>query len=211
MAVLTADFEKGTVGQPVLTTDAGSQTAWDALSDANPVLSYSATAAHGSQGGAWTPSAGAGGAYAQWSTALGTVSGAQYGRTYIYLPFVPGTNALGLVNYLLTATQGASFGFLNTSLHLFLRDSTGSGGTQSTGTVLATGQWCRVEWQVTISATVGVISASIYNSADSITADFTLTSSSLNTLATANTFRIGQIGSNPAALSNWALRARRSA
>lgn len=207
MSLCTANFETGTDGSAVLTTDTGSPTAWDAISATNPTLIYSnATAAHGTLAGKFHLSAGAGTSYAAWSTALGTISGDSYGRIYLYLPAIPTAprTSLELVQFYSGATLKLRFGILVNSGFLYARDSAGSGPTQGSGTVIATGQWARLEWHATISTTVGFIELKLFNTADSTTADYTLTASpaTLDTGASVDSIRIGQTAGN-AFVNDW--------
>lgn len=99
MAQATANFELGTQGVTIATSDAGSANAWDAVSIvASGAAIYDNAHVYQTLAAKLTTGATAGSTYLQWSAAtLGTLTD-NYGRAYIYRTAnPPGSSNLFLV------------------------------------------------------------------------------------------------------------------
>lgn len=195
MAVLTADFETGTHGNSVSTGDTGSATAWEALYGAGPAAYSNVHAAHGTLS-CFCP----GGIQGQlaWEAALGTVTD-HYGRAYMYVPTSANNGVyFDIVRLMSGATAVASINFIQVvspTAKLEVYDNFGINRGTST-TTIPVDQWVRIEWHVTHSLTVGVVSVRIYTSADSTTLIETLTASNFNFGASAAAVRVGNVAAN---------------
>lgn len=158
MADFTADFEKGTNGNTITTGDAGSATPWWIV---NGTPSYSN--AHAAHGGLAAKIAAAD---ASCDLAWQTLSGG-YGRAYIYATAYPS----GTVP-VFYADLSAHFD-INASGFLFMADVAAN---SYTGTVpIPLNQWCRIEWKIVFSPTVGQIEMKLF-AGDSTTPLDTITS-----------------------------------
>lgn len=189
MAVKTADFELGTIGQLVKTTDAGSLNAWD---DAPGNYTYDNThVAHGSQSAKQT-------AIQELAWSITPVT-EQWARFYLYATTNPATGFPMMWGS--TSEPRIS---MNTSGKILIDDAPGSGELTTT-TSIGLNQWIRIEFHIVHSATVGQFVLSLYNSADSITPIETLTSpATWNTNANSSTFtRFGNRASNAWGTNIW--------
>jgi hypothetical protein len=201
MAELTADFEAGTNGNNVLTTDAGSATAWDAvtivqITEAPPTITYdTAHVAHGSLATKIVLPSANDNIILEWSTALGTVTD-HYGRLYLYLTAYP-VSAIGGLVY---AGQGATRGVridINSSGQLRGYDNPAAAAFPTFTNAVALNQWIRIEWHFVHSATVGQAEVKLFNTAESTTPTETQTGTNKNTLANATSLRFGTPESGP--------------
>src|SRR5207253_3145174 len=121
MATITANFETGTSGNTIATSDTGSATAWDGVIDgANTTVAYDTSHTYGQLSAkinttASTP------AYVAWlSTGFGTQTD-HYGRIYVYFTANPSAT-FQLVRWLSAGSQVAAL-LLNTSGQIVIRDA----------------------------------------------------------------------------------------
>jgi hypothetical protein len=198
MAQLTANFELGSNGSNILSSDPGSATAWDTTEAlGGGILTYDNThPAHGTLG-AKIDAASGNRCDMIWSTAMGTVTD-HYGRFYIYLTAYP-ASAGGL----LSVYNGAGFCFrmqVNGSGQILGVDNTGVAFTFTN--VISLNQQVRIEYHLVHSATVGQQEIKLFNTASSSTATETQTSAAnrnLDAQADQLKFAVGDGG-----LSAWA-------
>src|SRR3990172_6382388 len=177
MTQVSADFELGADGSPILTTDSGSATAWDVRDVPSGSINYdNAQVAHGTLAAEFACGAGTG--RLEWTTALGTMTD-HYGRIYLFMAGNPAANFRGPMRFMNGASEGMC-AWINSSGQFFARDALGSTvGTMTNA--IATGSWVRFEWHVVHSATVGVIEFKLFNSSESTTPTETMTLTSQNT------------------------------
>lgn len=199
MAEFTADFETGSNGSKVLTTDTGSSDAWNEVGRGGDGTSpsYSSTQAQGTLSMKVASSAGGDGGYVGWMTAtLGNLT-TVYGRAYLYLP---STSAIYPV-YAFDDADAIAWRILVNGT-ISMRDSTGTD--VATGAVSpSTGQWIRLEWKVVNNASTGLCEFKLFNDATSTTADETQTSGNCNTKANTSRIRFGDPGSLSPASSTY--------
>src|ERR1051326_5445154 len=90
MTVCTADFETGTNGNNVLTSDTGSLTAWNLVfvNNSGTVTYSNAQVAHGSLAAFLNANGNNSDRELNWSTAIGTPTEG-YGRAYVYFTSLP--------------------------------------------------------------------------------------------------------------------------
>lgn len=179
--MLTGNFETGVNSSSVLTTDAGSASAWD-YSDASTNVKYDNThVAHG------TLSAKSNSGAVGWTTKFATQTD-HYGRAYHYLTAVP--NNLLTVVYLTCSGGIIRFG-IDTSGHFIIINNLGTTVKTSTLTV-ALNQWMRFEFHVLHSLTVGVMEMKLFNtSMDASTPDETITQTAMDTFASSSEIYFG--------------------
>lgn len=198
MAEVSADFELGTNGNNVLTTDAGSATAWNTRNVAAGTLTYDTThVGHGTLAAKIAPS-GASACYVQWDTAFGTQT-EHYGRAYLYLTTNPSAVPRGPIRGYNGATVAWGI-HVNTNGTLQCGDSDSS---VSGSVAIGLNQLIRVEWHVVHSATVGIVEAKLFNSAESTTPSETITHSSANTLTQSDRIRFGVTDGGTAPAAFW--------
>jgi len=164
MAVLSANFELGADGDPVLDTDPGDATAWDVV-NTNATIEYDNTHALGDLSGHFLTTGAAGTAHLQWTTAFGTQT-EYFGRCCMYRAANPGS-ALKHVSHLRSGGTGFTwYVAINASGKIEVWDQVGSVIATSTASI-PLGQWFRVEWHINNST--GLIEVLFYDDATSST------------------------------------------
>lgn len=143
----------------------------------------------------------AGEAYTSWTTALtSTAVATVYARAYVYLENAPTSEVVLFRFRTSSAVRGSTR--IDTTGHLTQTDANGNfHGTMSTAIPL--NQWVRIEAMCTGDATAGVLECKLFTVLDSVTADETLTASSLNTGGTIDRVRIGHTGTSVANNAYW--------
>jgi len=129
--------------------------------------------------------------YCIWKAAIsGSPYLTMYSRMYLWIDALPTSNTR-LIAFLGNAsTLRGSLQLLTTGQ---LRTVNAAGSTIATSAnTVPTGQWVRVEFDVTGDPTVGVLTARLYNTATSNTATETLSSTAQNTGGTIDEVRYGQ-------------------
>lgn len=188
MALCTATFEAGTNGNTIAAADPGSATAWDSVVLNTGALIYDNTqAAHGVLAGKVTTTGTATVTYAQWDTALGTVTD-HYGRIYLYFTANPATTRVPVSFY--NAATLAAYLFIDTAGKVGI--DTNGHGTITTTAAISLNQWIRVEWHIVHNTSTGTLEAKLFNTASSSTPTETKTSGALNTDSQATLCRVGQ-------------------
>lgn len=190
MTQVTADFELGTNGNNVETTDAGSATAWDTISRAGAsTIKYSNAQSYGTLSAEFFSGAGSS-HWVEWNTSLGTVVN-HFGRVYIWRDVLSSGSTHYWASVLTTGgTLLCGRYAIDTAGKILLQPN--AGGT-TTGTVtVALGQWVRLEYKMVNSVTVGLMEVQLFNSPDSSTPSETITSAAdKNTRADTDTLRFG--------------------
>jgi hypothetical protein len=197
VAQATNNFEGGTNGNTIATSDTGSGNAWDAvtLPAGTGTLTYDTAHTYGALAGKLVCGTTSTTAYLQWSTAtLGSITGDAYGRFYVYMT----SNPFNINAQCLFRNNGTNRCRLsiNTAGKIEVRDK--SGVVQATSTnSLALNQWNRVEFHVTFATSTGFMEVKLFQNADSTTATETLTSASNLDFGgtTNNEFLIGWVSS----------------
>lgn len=194
LADKTANFETGTAGNAIGTSDTGSSTAFDAVYASASTTVYDATHVHaGSLAAKVTAPGGVNsstGSGFSWTTAATD----HYGRVYLYLTANPTTSDMPIIQCSSPATRNARLD-ITTAGKIRYYDSPASGTNITTNTI-ALNQWIRLEFHFIHSATVGQIEVKLFNSAESTTPTETLTSpASLNTGASAGGIFFGTFNS----------------
>lgn len=189
MTQVTAGFEGGTNGNNVLAADPGDATAWDSVTGAGPTTNLKYDNTHVLNGTLSCLVAGsASDRYAEWSTALGTVTD-HYGRIYLYMTANPG-NVSPIIWVGSGATQVARM-LVNSSGSVRF-DSADTNNVLVTTAAVSLNQWIRIEWHIVHSATVGQLELKLFNTASASVPTETDTSpANLNTGASANDIRFG--------------------
>jgi len=193
VAVLTADFERGTNGSTISTGDTGSLTAWD-----NVTLAGTATGkydntqvAHGTLASRFANTTNSESSL-RWTTAFGTQTD-WYGRLYLYMTSYPSGGDQNFIRSRNAGVDSLMLTFSSTSHFFYLYNV----GVQlgNTTTTFSLNTWYRIEWHFVYSAGgAGSIECKIYTSLDSITPAETKTFSSLTTAASVNEIRFGNDG-----------------
>ena len=188
---LSNNAEGGTNGVTVTTGNSGgsSGNAWDVVTiGASGTFVYdNAQIAHGSLSykiiQAGTPT----GIYGAWTTLFGTQTEI-WGRFYLYRTGNPVGNHQ-VIRILTSATINATVRIETTGL-VTVR---GNGATPTTSTVsaIALNAWNRIEFHAQASSTAGVVDAKLFKTADSTTADETISVSAANTGANWSEIRYG--------------------
>lgn len=182
MTQVTGNFETGVDGANVTTGDPGSATAWDAVVTAGTTtIKYSSVrVAHGSLSAQFSNISGAS-VYLEWAAAMGTTVN-NYGRVYLWRDSLDtGSNHFWLSCYSSAAAFICRF-FIDTTGKIQIQGS--GGGSVATGTTtLATGQWTRLEYKIVNHTSAGVLEVKLFNTADSVTPDDTITATALDTRA----------------------------
>jgi hypothetical protein len=192
MAVITANFETGTNGSTISTSDTGSATAFNLAFGS---VSYSnAQAAHGSLSGKINPSSQE--AYVGWGANFGTQTD-HYGRMYVYIASYPGSTE-ELITWGTTTSKGDGAGSIWITSAGKLQGVTASLGSATSvfTNAIPLNQWARVEWHAVHNASTGSLSISLFNSAESATATETQSGSSLNMAASAASAAFGMARNN---------------
>ena len=173
---LTNNLEGGTNGTTISTANSGgiSGNAFDVVTvGTGTTVAYSTThAAHGGVAMAVATGSTATAALCRWSTSLGTQT-TLYGRAYLYLSALPVAQDT-VVSFKNSGTAACAIQ-INTSGNLVIHNAVDATVHTSTNAI-PPGQWVRIEWSVTFSATVGAITLSYYAPMDSTTAVETYTS-----------------------------------
>jgi hypothetical protein len=192
----TNSFEGGTNGTTISTSNSGTSPdhAFDVVNvGTGDTVAFSKThAAHGNFGGQVSTGSAGNPAYFGWNnSSLGTLT-TIYGRAYLYLTALP-----SLVDNVVFFQSGSSqlLGIqINTNGTLELYNYAVSGAIHTFTSVIPTGQWVRIEWEVVFSTTVGQVTLSYYSPMDITTATETYTSAAtLNLGASCNTVYFGWI------------------
>lgn len=168
MTEVTANFETGVNGNNITTGDAGSATAWNAVT-----LTAAGTAtydnAHVNSGALAfkTTSPTSGCAFLQWSSsAIGTITTTTFGRFYVYLAGYPSGN-IDLWALVKADGSGACCRFRMSNAGVLLMLNAASGTIATFATTIPTNQWIRIEWRVIPSITVGEFEGKLWTTADS--------------------------------------------
>lgn len=198
MTTLTNSAEGGTSGTTVTTSNSGgaSGNAFDGvnLGTGATTIFDNTHAAHGTLAYELATGATSSSTYFVWSTSIGTNAQVWF-RLYMYWTANPGTVARPFAAFSASTLRGAvNISTAGKIVHV------GAAGTIQTGTVaIGLNQWVRLEGFIIGSATVGQIETKLFNTADSTTADETLTDAATqNTGGTIDTtrFGLGLAGSN---------------
>ena len=165
MTLCTANFDAGSNGANILTSDPGSATAWDVTVNvgAGNILAYDNThVAHGALAAkidnTSTPSSSA---TMEWDGALGSPTD-WFGRAYVYVTSNPAASlrigqTVTLTNWLIWITSSGK---------LLALDTVGAVMFTSTASVVLNA-WFRLEWHMIHSTTVGQYELKLFNNADS--------------------------------------------
>lgn len=183
-------LEGGTAGTTVTSANSGgtSGDAFDVVTIGfGNTVTYSSTAAHGSDGVNLTTSGG-GLANVAWTATVGSLT-THYGRLYLYTSANPPANVR-----IFTATGGGSLrGSIQLGSNGKLRtfDANNSLVATTTNTIpLST--WIRVEWKVVgAPGTGGSFAMKYYSSKDNTTPTETLSNTGLNTGGSVDTYKFG--------------------
>jgi len=184
---VSADFETGTNGNALATSDVGSATPFDfVVIGGSSTLKYdNAHAAHGLLACQHANVAGAFNYY-QWNIG-GLVT--HFSRGYFYFTANPSASRT-LFHIRTSANANLAFVIVNTSGKLVLQDSVGA-QTLTTNSI-PLNQWFRVEAKFVHSATVGQIEGKLFSNPDSSTPTETATSAAnLNTGTQGDRFGVG--------------------
>ena len=181
MAVVTARFENGKIGNTIATTDSGNATSFNAVNTANGgAVIYDDTVCYGHAAAKITQGSPVGNNSVSWSTALGGTLTDHYGRFYFYITANPGS----LKDIWFCDLAGAIKArlFLNITGTITLSDSTGGGGLGTTTASVNLNAWNRIEYHIIHSATVGQVEIKLFKTANSDTPTETkATAATLNT------------------------------
>ncbi len=165
MADFTADFELGSNGATIATSDTGSATQWTTV-DSTPIYD-TAHAAHGTKAAKFTGT----GQHLIWMQSSVADS---YGRAYLYGDF---TSAADNIIQISGAADPGQFTLIAFNGQFYLRDKDNTHQI-GPGETLPVNTWFRIEWHITHSTTVGVMQLKTWNNKDSSgSPDDTLTSS----------------------------------
>lgn len=185
MTLLTQSFEGVPAGATIAPANTGTapDTAFDSASiGANTTLvADTSRAAHGTQSCLVQIGATAAAVFASWTTAMGSKTQVWF-RIYLYFPANPSSEA----RFFRAKTSGGvtlcgEFN-ISTTGKITLRPSSGSVINTSVSSV-PLGAWFRIEGWIMGSSTAGQMSASLYTSMDSGTADETITSTATQNTA----------------------------
>lgn len=184
----TADFEAGTAGATITTSDAGSATPWDTVSIGTGTSAvYDGThAAHGSLAAKLKSDPGA--IYLGWNYGTQTE---HWGRLYLYL--TDRTNSVSLVDFYSGASFCCRISFAQFAFNLRLQDSAFTVRATST-TVISVDTPYRIEWHLKHGTGAGsFFEAKIFIGAnvDGTTPDETISCSGFNLGASSDQIRIG--------------------
>jgi len=174
---LTANFELGTNGAEIQTSDAGDASAWDSI-NRNASITYDTTHALGTQSAHFLTDAGSGAAHLLWTTSFGTQT-EYYGRVCLYCDARQPTE-IALVRHNRTGGSGLSWQLsLLADGKLKIYDQ-GAGVIATSTASVPLDQWCRVEWH--INNTTGLVEVLFYNDATSTSLTETVVSSTGNSI-----------------------------
>lgn len=191
MADITANYETGTLGATILTSDTGDATPWGSTAiGANCTLTYdNAHVFTGNLAGKYSVGITTADVYTQWGVAFGTQSGTHYGRAYFYLTAWPAV-ASALIRCLSTAALAFSIA-PNSTGKIQLRNQAGAVVATST-TSLPVNQWVRIEYQA-VQGAAGSLEVKMFSSPTSTFVTETVTASGIDILVSTNTFQVGVI------------------
>jgi hypothetical protein len=197
-------FEGGTSGVTITAGNSGgaSGNAFDTVvigSTTATLIFDNAHAAHGGLSAKVATGAAASTVLMEWTNSEGTVPTIYY-RMYLYSSGTP-TLGVRLFTARTSAALAAALQWTNTGT-LELINGGNSVVATFAGTVPAN-QWIRIEGQVTGNASTGVLSATQYNSADSVTGTETQTVSNANTTGSLAQFFFGENSANAAQGPFW--------
>lgn len=197
MADLTGKFETGVHGNNILTTDAGSDTAWNVLVANNATVVYdntSAALAEGSLAGKFSTGGTPGQGMLQWTTAFPDGGTDHYGRVYFYA-----TTFASLVNTVTVGVEVRDSAAARAAQIMFGSDgkirlrNASAVVVATSATVLSDATLYRIEYRVIHSDTAGQIIARLY-AGHSTTLIEEISASSVDTNADAGQSRIGMFG-----------------
>jgi hypothetical protein len=192
---LANNFDGGTDGVNITTSDVGSGDAFSAVTPGgDDTIKYTTDQAH-SNGLSAEIVRGATirACYYEW-TGLGNITTSVYHRQYVYLPALPG----GAENLFITnvRTSAGTVAFLRINADGTISDLNSASSVISTSTtVVPTGQWFRLEWRVLAHASAGQSEWKLFSAispgdgADGITPTETANNSGLNTGASIDVWR----------------------
>lgn len=200
MPICTADFERGVQGNIISSVDPGSGTAWDGVQGLS-LLEYDGTLVPPKYGNLAMkiPGATIGGSTAmlRWSTSLGTVSD-WHGRMYFRVDTLSFTGEFRLVRDDTNAQQRVFF--INSDGRMRMEFATSLISTNS----IVPGKWCRIEWHIIHSLTVGQIEFKLFLNPNSTTPTETQTSAAnLNTGTDTSSIWFGQHSGGGASTDAW--------
>lgn len=188
MAQATADFELGTNGNAVLTTDAGSATAWDSKDAAGNAITYDNAHVYGTLAGKYDATGSPAGACAMvWSTGIGTLTD-WYGRTYLYATGNPSGN------YRVCGDINGNFPIFITSTGIIQMLDQGGLAVQTAASI-GLNQWVRIEYHWLNSLTVGQVEVKLFNNPDSASPTETQTSAANRNTSASTTSLFYGLGS----------------
>jgi hypothetical protein len=178
---LSNNFDGGTNGVSITTTDTTSGDAWDVVSiGASCVTAWDNThTAHGAEAGLFSSGGSAVASYVAWTTKVGSIPRI-WGRAYVYITASPPTVTQIIARGLAATAQKFRL-YINTSGKLVLADNANVAATGGTSTNnIPANQWVRVEWDVT-AGTSAPFEVRYWTTADSAgTPTETLTGSATN-------------------------------
>lgn len=176
MTELTADFETGTGGNAIATTDPGSASAWDAvvISGGAAILYDGTTQAHGALSAYISIGGTPGSTYLRWSSgSLGTLTDF-YNRIYFRTSVVNATRVLA------AGYNGTTLGwylYTDSTGHIGIDKGVGGTTPPATTATISADTWYRVEFRITHGAgNTGSIELKLFTEIDSNTAADTVTS-----------------------------------
>jgi hypothetical protein len=171
---LSNNFEGGTQGNTIATTDTGSGDAWSVVSiGASATLTYDNTHAHsGTLAAKYVEPATSVNILLEW-TGLGSIVTSVYHRIYLYMTAYPAANLWWLRVNNSAGTTSCQIG-MDSSGHMLARNAASGAIAALAGTVaVALNKWVRLEARCVSSTTVGELEWRLFNTADSTTADET--------------------------------------
>lgn len=170
------NFEGGTPGNTIATTDVGSGDPWDAITRTTSVLQYDGTQKPSGANSMKLTTLGVSTAepIVKW-TGLGSIISNTWFRAYVFFPSLPGTGGnFYLWNCWNTGGGGRTAQIavaLDGSVTFFNAAGAGQPGSAPANTILAN-TWSRLEWRIFPSATVGEAEIRVFKTADSSIPDF---------------------------------------
>lgn len=195
-AILSADFEQGTNGNTIATSDAGSLSAWNAVTvGTGATVAYDNTHADGALAAKIATGGTASNAYLEWS--LSTVTN-HYGAIELYMTANPSATVVPI--RCLSGTSGAASLRIRTDGKLELVDQIGNVFGPTTNAI-SLNTLIRIEFHFIHSTTVGQMELRLFNDPTSATPTETFTTAAnKNTLASIDKIRFGI--ANSAGVSN---------
>ena len=187
----TADFDAGTNGATIATSDPGSATKWNTVTLSSSTIVYDNAHAHGKLAAEFATSSAGGAPYLGWtSVGLGGTPSNWYGRVYLYLPAnLPLTTRIVLIR-----SGGVSVASLRlrTDGRIDLVDSSATVRATS-AKALALNAWNRLEWHIVNNATAGSLECKLFlgGNADGASADDTFSFANFGTGSNTDAVRFG--------------------